>query len=100
MTADLVAALLVLAVLAVWLGAAGFARLRDPLDRMHCIAFVNATAGSALLVAGFLSDGATLRAFKIAFLVGVSLLAGAASSHAVGRALRQRAAAAEEGTGR
>lgn len=77
-------------VLAAWLGCAGFARLRAPLDRIHCVAFVNAMCGTALILAAFLSDGVSVRACKILLVVGVNLLAGAAMSHAVGRALLLR----------
>ena len=80
-------ALVMLAVLSAWLGCAGFLRLRTALDRMHCVAFVNATAGILLTLAAFVSDGPSDRALKIALLTGLALLAGAASSHAIGRAL-------------
>ena len=85
--------LLALLVLAAWLGAAGFARLRTPLDRLHCATFVNAACGTALLLAALLADGLSDRVLKILLIVGASLLAGAATSHAIGRALLLRAAA-------
>ena len=93
MTAAVIAALLAVVVGAVWLGCLGFARLRTPLDRLHCVAFVNAAAGSALCVAAFLADGPSTRAFKILLTVLVSLCYGAALSHASGRALWLRAKA-------
>ncbi len=86
-------ALLTIMVLAVWLGCAGFARLRTPLDRMHCVAFVNTTAGTALILAAFLSDGVSVRALKILLMVIASLLIGAATSHAVGRSILLRGSA-------
>jgi multicomponent Na+:H+ antiporter subunit G len=89
--------LLALLVLAAWLGCAGFARLRAPLDRMHCVAFVNATAGTALTIAAFVSDGASDRALKVLLVTGISLLAGAAMSHATGRALLLRGSIAQQG---
>jgi multicomponent Na+:H+ antiporter subunit G len=82
--------LLALSVLAAWLGCAGFARLRAPLDRMHCVAFVNATSGVCVLLAALLAEGPTTRVFKILLIVGVGLLDGAAMSHATGRALLLR----------
>ena len=85
--------LLVLAVLGAWLGCAGFARLRDPLDRLHCVAFVNVVSGGALIVAAVVSDGLSVRAGKLLLAVGISLLAGAASAHVIGRALTLRMAA-------
>jgi multicomponent Na+:H+ antiporter subunit G len=87
--------LLAIMVLAAWLGCAGFARLRAPLDRIHCVAFVNATSGVALVLASFVSDGFSARAWKILLVIGASLLSGAASSHAVGRALLLRGSAPE-----
>lgn len=87
--------LLAVVVLAAWLGCAGFLRLRTPLDRMHCVAFVNATAGVSLTVAAFVSDGASDRALKILLLTGIGLLTGAVLSHATGRALLLRGSAPE-----
>ena len=82
--------LLGLGVLAAWLGCAGFARMRSPLDRMHCVAFVNATSGVCVLLAAALTEGPTTRVFKILLIVGIGLLAGAAMSQATGRALLLR----------
>ena len=82
--------LLGLGVLAAWLGCAGFARMRSPFDRMHCVAFVNATSGVCVLLAAALTEGPTTRVFKILLIVGIGLLAGAAMSHATGRALLLR----------
>ena len=83
MRAGFVYALLAALVLAAWLGCAGFARLRSPLDRLHCATFVNAACGLALVAA----DGASDRAFKVLVLVAASLLSGGALAHAAGRAL-------------
>jgi multicomponent Na+:H+ antiporter subunit G len=91
-------AFLGLGVLAAWLGCAGFTRMRAPLDRMHCVAFVNATTGFCVLLAAFFSEGPTIRALKILLIIGIGLLAGAASSHASGRALLLRGALAPEET--
>jgi multicomponent Na+:H+ antiporter subunit G len=84
--------LLGLAVLCAWLGAAGYLRLRNVLDRLHCVAFVNATVGLLLTIAAFVSDGASDRALKIALLTGIALVNGAVLSHATGRALLFRGA--------
>lgn len=84
--------LLGLMVLSAWIGCLGFARLRTPLDRVHCVAFVNATAGLAFAAAAFVADGPSVRAFKILLVVGILLVSGAATAHAIGRALLQRAA--------
>ena len=87
MRAGFVYALLAALVLAAWLGCAGFARLRSPLDRLHCATFVNAACGLALVAAAFVADGASDRAFKVLLLVAASLLSGGALAHAAGRAL-------------
>ena len=91
--------LLVVVVLSAWLGCAGFARLRAPLDRMHCIAFVNATSGLALTIASFVSDGLSTRSLKVLLITGLGLLAGAAMSHAIGRSLLLRGSAPEAAAG-
>ena len=90
MTRLAIDALLVVIVLCAWLGCAGFARLRAPLDRLHCVAFVNATAGVALVVLALAADGPSVRALKILLIVCINLLGGAALSHATGRALTLR----------
>lgn len=88
---------LTLGVLAAWLAAAGFACMRAPLDRLHCVAFVNATTGAAVLLAALFTDGPTIRVFKILLIVGIGLLAGAATSHATGRGLLLRGTLEPEG---
>lgn len=90
LTTAVLDALLAILVLAVWLGCLGFIRLRAPLDRMHCTAFINTTAGVALLLAALLSDGVSIRAGKILLVVATNLLVGAATSHALGRAILLR----------
>jgi len=86
----IVAGLLFVMVAACWLGTIGFVRLPTPLDRVHCVTFVNAAAGAAVSLAAFAADGASDRAFKIALIVVVNLVAGAAVSHMTGRAVTQR----------
>ncbi len=90
--------LLGLLVAVTWLGCLGFARLRSPLDRLHCASFVNAAAGVLLAAVAFLADGPSDRAFKVLLTVAVSLVAGSALSHAVGRALLYRGRFGELGT--
>ena len=90
MTSIIIDGLLALAVLTCWLGAAGFARLKSPLDRLHCVTFVNAGAGLAILIAAFAADGVSTRALKILVLNAAVLASGAALAHATGRALLLR----------
>lgn len=86
-------ALLAVAVLAAWLGAAGFARLAWPLDRLHCVTFINVTSGALILAAAILSGGAADDVLKVAMLIGALLVGGAAIAHATARAILQRRAA-------
>jgi len=78
------------AVAVMWLAAAGYVRLRHPLDRLHCATFVNAGAGLALLAACLAAEGVSDRAGNILVVVAVNLLGGAAASYATARALRLR----------
>lgn len=84
-------ALLLAALVAItWLGCLGFARLRTPLDRLHCAGFVNVAAGAVLVAVVFAADGPSIRAWKVVATVVASVLGGAALSHAAGRALLYR----------
>ena len=87
MTTAIISAALAVTVVAVWLGCVGFARLRSPYARLHCVPFVTAAAGAPLLLAVFVADGASDRAFKILLLLLLALVGGAALSHASGRAI-------------
>ncbi|MGH8170032.1 MAG: monovalent cation/H(+) antiporter subunit G [Steroidobacteraceae bacterium] len=92
MRVQLVEALLALAVLAVWLGAAGFMRLAWPLDRLHCVTFVNATCGVSILIAAAVWGGTPDDVIKLALAAGVLLAGGAAIAHATARAILRRRA--------
>lgn len=81
---------LLVMVAAAWLGSLGFVRLRTPLDRIHCVTFVNVVCGIALLAAALLSDGLSDRVLKILLIVGLNLVSGSAISHMTGRAIMLR----------
>jgi len=81
------AILLILLVLASWLGTVGFLRLRTPLQRLHCVTFVTVAACTCLLLAALAAEGPTLRVGKLCLLLVVMLAAGAGTSHAIGRAV-------------
>lgn len=83
---------LAIAVLAAWLGTAGFYRLASPLDRLHCATFINVVAGGGILIAACLADGASVRVAKLVILILAMLLTGAAVAHATARALLLRRA--------
>jgi multicomponent Na+:H+ antiporter subunit G len=85
-------ALLALIVLTVWLGVAGFARLAWPLDRLHCVTFVNICGGVLLLLAAGLWGGSADDVMKVALLAATLLMGGAAIAHATARAIVRRRA--------
>ena len=80
-----------LAVAAGWLGCLGYLRLRDPLDRLHCVTFTNIASGAMLLIAAVLNDGMASRPLKILLIWITIIIVGALTSHATGRALLTRA---------
>ena len=80
-----------LAVAAGWLGCLGYLRLREPLDRLHCVTFSNIASGAALLIAAFLNDGMASRPLKIGLIWITTIIVGALTSHTTGRALLTRA---------
>ncbi len=92
MTNIALSALLAVMAACAWLGCLGFARLRAPLDRLHCVAFVTATSGTALAAAAFVADGVSPRALKMVVILLALLIGGAVQSHAVARAIDYRAA--------
>ena len=95
MTAALTGLLVALIVISAWIGAAGFARLRSALDRLHCVTFVYVGCGVPLVALALVVDGPSQRAFKILLLVAVSLVAGASVNQAVARAVVVRGEAGE-----
>jgi multicomponent Na+:H+ antiporter subunit G len=85
-----VAASLLLAVAAAWLGAIAFLRMRTPLDRLHVVTFVNVAAGGFVVLAALLTEGITARTLKCVLIWVAAMLLGACLSHATGRALHLR----------
>ena len=88
--ADIIRALLALAVVIAWIGALAFARLRTALERLHVVTFLNIVLGATLLVAAGMTDGASARVLKIGLMWLAILLSGALLSHACARTLRLR----------
>ncbi len=80
-----------LAVAAGWLGCLGYVRLRDPLDRVHCVTFSNIASGLMLLIAALMNDGMASRPLKIGLIWVITIISGAITSQATGRALVTRA---------
>lgn len=95
MKAILVDGLLGFALLVAWIGAVGFARLAVALDRLHVVAFVTIGSGLPIVLAAFLSDGPSVRAFKLLLLFVVALVAGASVNQTIARAIFTRNEAGE-----
>lgn len=88
--APVVEALLALAVAAAWLGALGCVRLAWPLDRLHCVTFVNIAAGAPILLAAALCGGSADDLIKVVILIGTLIVGGAAIGHSTARAIVRR----------
>ena len=82
--------LLGLAIAAAWIAALGFLRMRWSLDRLHACAFVIVACGLPFVIAGFVVDGPSVRAFKLLLLWFVMLVAGASLNQAIARAIFTR----------
>ncbi|TXN23223.1 monovalent cation/H(+) antiporter subunit G [Methylobacterium sp. WL9] len=80
-------AVLVPTVASVWLGCLATLRLPTALDRLHAVSFVNIAGGGGLTLACFVADGVSVRSMKVLGLTLLLIVAGAALSHATGRAL-------------
>jgi multisubunit Na+/H+ antiporter MnhG subunit len=80
-----------------WLAAFGLARLCSAYDQVHCVSFAAAAAGPVLAAAGFVADGFSDRAWKILLFAALTLIAGAALTHATGRAIAFREAGGGQG---
>jgi len=88
-------ALLIFVIASIWIGCIGFARLSTPLDRLHCVSFVAASAGPLAVALAFAADGFSDRAWKIVLLVVLMLVNGAALTHATARTIVWRASTGE-----
>ena len=92
MRAHAVEALLAMFIVTTWIAAGGFARLAWPLDRLHCVTFMNVTCGALILAAAGLWGGSAADVIKVALLLGALLVGGAAVAHATARAITRRRA--------
>jgi multisubunit Na+/H+ antiporter MnhG subunit len=82
--------LLILAVLAAWVGAISFLRLGTALERIHSVTYVSVVTLGALTLAGLFTEGITPRTCKLAFLCVANLATGALLSHATARTIHLR----------
>lgn len=82
--------LLALAVLACWLGAAGFLRVRTARDRLHSVTFANGVAGVAVVAAAFVADGASDSALKVLIVAAAALLIGGTANLAIAGVTHER----------
>lgn len=79
-----------IAVVAAWLGAAAFTRMRTPFERLHVVTFVNIVTVGAVMLAAFAAEGVTPRTLKCALIWLATVVVGALLSHTSGRALNLR----------
>lgn len=86
----LIDVLLAIGVAAAWLGCLGYARLTGSLARLHAATFTGCAAGPPLLIAAFLTQGASASMVKVLFLLVIGVLSGGVLSHALGRAIVTR----------
>jgi multicomponent Na+:H+ antiporter subunit G len=82
--------LLAVGVLAAWLAAFVFARLRTSLERLHAVSVANIAVGVPITLAAILTDGVSARSLKCALLVFAIIFIGALLSQAIGRAVHLR----------
>ncbi|HZU91844.1 MAG TPA: monovalent cation/H(+) antiporter subunit G [Stellaceae bacterium] len=89
--------LLLVGVVAGWLGAAGLVRLATPYQRIHCVAFVTVVGGFCFCAAVFVTHPLSPLGWKALLILVTLLCAGAVVGHATGRALFVRERGREEG---
>lgn len=87
--------LLLLGVLASWLGTLALFRLRTPYQRLHCVAFVTVVGGFSFCLAVLLTHPGSPLGWKTVFLLLILPCAGAVVSHATGRAFLLRESSRE-----
>jgi multisubunit Na+/H+ antiporter MnhG subunit len=79
--------LLGVAVLSAYFACWGLWRFPTALGRLHFVAFANIVTGSGVTVALWCQDGVSSRSLKTLALLAVVVIAGAATTHAGGRAI-------------
>lgn len=82
--------LVAIGVAAAWLGAAALLRLPADFDRLHCVGFVTATAGSCITAAVVIDKPFAIGSWKAVAAFVLALGIGAVLAHATGRALWRR----------
>jgi monovalent cation/proton antiporter MnhG/PhaG subunit len=83
-------ALLALAVLVVWISAAGMLRMRDAYQRMHFMSPPASLTVFLITIAVFLQQGLKPESFKALFIVLILLAMNTVVTHATARAFRIR----------
>lgn len=81
--------LLTSGVIACWIAALSFARLRTPLERIHAVSFAN-IAGGAMLTLAAMIGSTPAAAAKCALIWLLTVIVAALLSHVTGRALLLR----------
>jgi hypothetical protein len=84
--------LLSLSVAAAWAACFGFLRTSGSFDTLNYPSFIAAASGTALVLAGLVTEGLTARVGKLTLLDGLALVSGLVMSRALARgALRREA---------
>ncbi len=85
-------ALLSLSVAAAWAACFGFLRRSGSLHTLHYPSFIAAASGTALVLAGLVTEGLTARVGKLVLLDGLVMVSGLVLSHALARSALRREA--------
>lgn len=83
-------ALLALCVAAAWAASFGFLWKRGAFETLHYPSFIAAASGTALVLAGLVTEGLTPRVGKLVLLDGLALVSGLVLSHALARSALRR----------
>ncbi|MBB2206119.1 monovalent cation/H(+) antiporter subunit G [Gluconacetobacter takamatsuzukensis] len=82
-------------VIVAWLAVFGFLRLRETLDALHAVAFLNVAGSIMLTLVCVTVDGLSTRTIKCALVALLFVFGGAVVSLMIGRAYLHRVAEEE-----
>jgi monovalent cation/proton antiporter MnhG/PhaG subunit len=84
------AVLLVLLVLACWLGVIGMWRMREPMQALHYLSLPASIGGVFLVIAVFLKEGNSQISWKTLLIAAILFAINSVGAHATARAFRAR----------
>jgi monovalent cation/proton antiporter MnhG/PhaG subunit len=82
--------LLVLLVLACWLGVLGMWRMREPMQALHYLSLPASLGGMFLVIAVFLEEGSSQISWKTLLIAAILFTINSVGTHATARAFRAR----------